>query len=254
MPNRPAATISRCVARPARGAHRGVDRRGAERPGQLAEAVGISSSQVDRLAGHVVLVRRDAAAGVVGADPDAVQLRDLLPQGHPGQQVGDAVGRRRAGHASARWSGPVKARRIRVAISAAGRTRPRRRCMCASRSAISSCVARDRRAARRVTTGERVVERRVERRARQLRREVRGVGVGAGEVGVPGARGHEPEGQVHELDLDARPQAQAVGLGAVGELAPDRVVVGRFGVVEDQRRAGERLDRDRARASWPARR
>ena len=117
--------------------------------------------------------------------------------------------------------------------------------MCASRSAISSCVARDRRAARRVTTakvscsgGSNVVR-------RQLRREVRGVGVGAGEVGVAGARGHEPERQVHELDLDARPQAQAVGLGAVGELAPDRVVVGRFGVVEDQRRARERLDRDR---------
>jgi hypothetical protein len=46
--------------------------------------------------------------------------------------------------------------------------------------------------------------------------------------------------------LHARPQADAERLGALGELAADRVVIGRLGVVEDQRRRGEPLDRGRA--------
>ena len=40
-----------------------------------------------------------------------------------------------------------------------------------------------------------------------------------------------------------RPQADAERLRALGELAADRVVVGGLGVVEDERRRGEPLDR-----------
>ena len=69
------------------------------------------------------------------------------------------------------------------------------------------------------------------------------MGVGAGEVGVADAGGDEPQRDVLELDLDLRLQADAEGLRALGELAADRVVVGGLGVVEDQRRGGELLDR-----------
>ena len=75
--------------------------------------------------------------------------------------------------------------------------------------------------------------------------------VGAGEVGVAEARGDEAQGEVDQLDLDARAQAQAVRLCALGELPADRVVVGGLGVVEDQRRRRELLDRGRARACAP---
>jgi hypothetical protein len=48
---------------------------------------------------------------------------------------------------------------------------------------------------------------------------------------------------VLELDLDLGLQADAERLCALGELAADRVLVGGFGVVEDQRRGGEPRDR-----------
>ena len=54
---------------------------------------------------------------------------------------------------------------------------------------------------------------------------------------------HEAQGDLDQLDLDARAQPDGVGLGALGELPADRVVLGRFGVVEDQRRGDELLDR-----------
>ena len=47
------------------------------------------------------------------------------------------------------------------------------------------------------------------------------------------------------FDLDHRPQRDAGALGPVDELAAHRVVGAVLGVVEDQRRVGERLDRDR---------
>ena len=58
---------------------------------------------------------------------------------------------------------------------------------------------------------------------------------------MPG--GDEPQRDVLQLHLDPRLQADAERLGALGELAADRVVVGGLGVVEDQRRRGEPLDR-----------
>ena len=63
---------------------------------------------------------------------------------------------------------------------------------------------------------------------------VRRVGVGAGEVGVAEAVGHEAQGGLDELDLDAGPDAEPTRLSALGELPADRVVVGRLGVVEDE--------------------
>lgn len=69
-------------AQEAERAHRRVDRLRAERPRELTEALRDQAVEVDVLI-HVVLVRSDVAAGIVGADPHAVQLCDLLRQRHP---------------------------------------------------------------------------------------------------------------------------------------------------------------------------
>ena len=71
------------------GAGGGVDRRGAERAGQLAEPVADDLGPAEAVVGHLGLVRGDAGAGRVGPDPDADQLRELLLEGHPGDQVVD---------------------------------------------------------------------------------------------------------------------------------------------------------------------
>src|SRR5918994_2160444 len=92
---------------------------------------------------------------------------------------------------------------------------------------------------------EGVVERRLEGRGRQRRGEVRHARVRARQVGVAEPGGDELQRDVDQLDLHARSQADAERLGALGELAADRVVVGRLGVVEDERRRGEPLDRGR---------
>ena len=67
----------------------GVDRRGAERAGQLAEPVADDLGPAEAVVGHVGLVRGDAGTARVGADPDADQLGELLLEGHPGDQVVD---------------------------------------------------------------------------------------------------------------------------------------------------------------------
>ena len=72
-------------------------------------------------------------------------------------------------------------------------------------------------------------ERRVDERAR--------------EVGVADAGRDELQRDVLELDLDLGLQAEAERLRTLGELPADRVVVGRLGVVEDQGRRREPLDR-----------
>jgi hypothetical protein len=79
--------------------------------------------------------------------------------------------------------------------------------------------------------GEGVVESGRERRGGQAVGEAGRVCVGAGEVGVAEALGDQAKGEIHELDLDARAQGQSVGLGALGELPADGVVVGGLGVV-----------------------
>ena len=78
IPSRPAATIWRWVSATARAPSAGVDRRGAEGPGELPEAVPDQLVPADRRRGQVVLVRRDLAAGRVHAHPDAVELGHLL--------------------------------------------------------------------------------------------------------------------------------------------------------------------------------
>ena len=69
-------------------------------------------------------------------------------------------------------------------------------------------------------------------------RVVRRAGVGAGEVGVADPCGDESQRDVLELDLDLGLQADAERLGAFGELAADRVVVGRLGEDGHALRAG----------------
>jgi hypothetical protein len=64
-----------------------LHRRGAERSGDLAESGADRLVPVERPVGHVVLVRREVVAGGVRADPHAVELGDLLLEGHPAQQV-----------------------------------------------------------------------------------------------------------------------------------------------------------------------
>ena len=49
----------------------------------------MTSDQPRPSRGHLGLVRGDAGAGRVGADPQADQLRELLLEGHPGDQVVD---------------------------------------------------------------------------------------------------------------------------------------------------------------------
>jgi hypothetical protein len=69
----------------------GVDRFGAERPGELAESAGDESSPVGRSVGELVLVRRHAGARSAGGDPHSVELRDFLLDSHAGEQILDAV-------------------------------------------------------------------------------------------------------------------------------------------------------------------
>jgi len=69
------------------------------------------------------------------------------------------------------------------------------------------------------------------------------VRVCAREVGAAHAGRDEPQRDVLELHLDLRLQTNAERLGALGELAADRILVGALGVVEDQRRRGEPFDR-----------
>ena len=66
--------------------------------------------------------------------------------------------------------------------------------------------------------------------------------VGDGEVGVADPAGDEGERELGHLHLHTRAQSQALGLRALAEHAADRVVVGRLGVVEDQRGGCELLD------------
>lgn len=66
-------------------AERRVDRCGAERPGELAQAVRQQLVEGDRFL-HLVLVGGDFATFGGGAHPDSVQLRGLLRQGHLGDQ------------------------------------------------------------------------------------------------------------------------------------------------------------------------
>ncbi len=73
------------------GAQGGVDRTGAEGPGQLAQSGGQERVEVDGLL-HVVLVRGDFAALVGGADPHPVQLGGLLLEGHRADQGVDPGG------------------------------------------------------------------------------------------------------------------------------------------------------------------
>src|SRR5690606_6869838 len=72
-------------------AERRVDGGGAEGAGQLAQTVGKERVEVDRLL-HVVLVGGDFTAVGGRTDPHAVQLGDLLVQGHRGDERVDSVG------------------------------------------------------------------------------------------------------------------------------------------------------------------
>ena len=74
------------------GAVRRADRGGAVRPGELPEPVADQRLPADLRRRRVVLVRRDGTAGRIDADPDAVQLRELLPDGHLGEQVAHPLG------------------------------------------------------------------------------------------------------------------------------------------------------------------
>ena len=59
---------------------------------QLTEAVLDQGVEVDPF-GQLVLERRDLATGRGSADPDAVELREFLPQAHRGDQRVDPPGR-----------------------------------------------------------------------------------------------------------------------------------------------------------------
>jgi hypothetical protein len=61
----------------------------AERPGELAETVGDELVEVARGRRVLVLVGGDLAEFPVGADPHAVELRDLLAHSHPRHQIRD---------------------------------------------------------------------------------------------------------------------------------------------------------------------
>ncbi len=72
------------------GADPGIHRSGAEGPRQLPEALGQDLVEIDRVV-EVVLVRGDVAAVGPGADPHAVELRDLLGQRHRRDEGVDAL-------------------------------------------------------------------------------------------------------------------------------------------------------------------
>ena len=87
-------------------ARRRIDRRRAERTGQLAQARRQDRVEVDVVV-HVVLMRRDVLAVVGCPDPHAVQLRDLLGHRHLGHERVDALvdGQRRVVPRTARaWA------------------------------------------------------------------------------------------------------------------------------------------------------
>ena len=91
--------------------------------------------------------------------------------------------------------------------------------------------------------GERVVERLCERRevhpACPLAADCR-----AGNDRVAETAASETDGGFDSLDLDHGPQRHARPLGAIEQLSPHRIVGAVLGVVEDQRRVGQCLDRD----------
>jgi hypothetical protein len=74
----------------ARSLH-GVDRGGAERAGELAEAVGGEHGELAVLGLHRVLHRGDVTtlAGPAAPLPQPHQLGELLRQRHPGDELGD---------------------------------------------------------------------------------------------------------------------------------------------------------------------
>ncbi len=76
---------------------RRIDRRGAEGPRDLAEPLGQQRIEIHG-AGHLVLVRGHVGAVIRGADPDAVELGDLLLEG----ELGDERTRARTGRGSDR--------------------------------------------------------------------------------------------------------------------------------------------------------
>ena len=73
--------------------HAGVHRCGAERARELAQPLRDELVEVD-IADHLVLVRCDVLAVGGRADPDAVELGDLLLEGELGDERVDALDRR----------------------------------------------------------------------------------------------------------------------------------------------------------------
>ena len=73
-----------------------------ERPGQLTQSVRDQLRPAAGRATQVVLVRGHHVFAALAVEPDAGQLGHLLGQGHPGQQVGHALGGRPPGVAPAR--------------------------------------------------------------------------------------------------------------------------------------------------------
>lgn len=71
-----------------------INRRRAERPGQLAHPVADQLGPGDDRLRSIMLVRRHLPAGRIHPDPDPGQLRDLLPHRHPRHEVPDPVRRR----------------------------------------------------------------------------------------------------------------------------------------------------------------
>ena len=77
------------------------------------------------------------------------------------------------------------------------------------------------------------------------RGRTRAASIGARRDGVAEPAGGELERRGHVLDLDLRLEHDARALGALAQLAADRVHARPAGVEQDQRRGGEPLDRHR---------
>ena len=92
---------------------------------------------------------------------------------------------------------------------------------------------------------EGLVDRRVEGDGAELRNALRAAQQRARADRVAEAAGGEVERGGHVLDLDQRLEPHAGRLRALAQLDADRVLRGPAGVVEDQRRVGELLDRHR---------
>ena len=99
--------------------HRG----GAEHPGELADP-GIEQGVPVRHGRGVVLVRHDLAARGVHADPDAVELGDLFPQGHAGEQVAHPLGRRGCRVAPGLGVNAALDRHVAAVLTGKGAARP----------------------------------------------------------------------------------------------------------------------------------